>query len=180
MTTAPNAGGFAIGSVLWFAAKCLGFDESSWGMTPRAVASGDEALAVLAQEPAFDLALVDVEMPEMSGPEVVARIRRERTAAQLPIAMLTRRGRPRLDAELGVTACVSKPIKTASLFELCTEVLQGGKVTRPVKNLRWNESPLLMLNRLEDIGRPEAVAAGRQMPALRIREFNFTSLSDAV
>ena len=59
-------------------------------------------------------------------------------------------------------------------------LIENGKVTRPVKNLRWNESPLLMLNRLEDIGRPEAVAAGRLMPALRIRDFNFTSLSDAV
>ncbi len=59
-------------------------------------------------------------------------------------------------------------------------LIEKGKVTRPLKNLRWNESPLLMLNRLEDIGRSEAVAAGRHMPALRIREFNFTSLSDAV
>ena len=59
-------------------------------------------------------------------------------------------------------------------------LIEKGRVTRPLKNLRWNESPLLMLNRLEDIGRPEAVAAGRQMPALRIRDFNFTSLSDAV
>jgi hypothetical protein len=49
-----------------------------------------------------------------------------------------------------------------------------------LKNLRWNESPLLMLNRLEDIGRSEPVAAATHMPALRIREFNFTSLSDAV
>ena len=59
-------------------------------------------------------------------------------------------------------------------------LIEKGKVTRPLKNLRWNESPLLMLNRLEDIGRPEAVAAGRHMPALRVRGFNFTSLSDAV
>jgi predicted Zn-dependent protease len=59
-------------------------------------------------------------------------------------------------------------------------LIEKGKITRPLKNLRWNESPLLMLNRLEDIGRSEAVAAGRHMPALRIREFNFTSLSDAV
>jgi predicted Zn-dependent protease len=59
-------------------------------------------------------------------------------------------------------------------------LIENGKITRPVKNLRWNESPLLMLNRLGDIGRPEAIAAGRHMPALRIRDFNFTSLSDAV
>ena len=59
-------------------------------------------------------------------------------------------------------------------------LIENGKVTRAIKNLRWNESPLLMLNRLEDIGRSEPVAAGRSMPALRIRDFNFTSLSDAV
>ena len=59
-------------------------------------------------------------------------------------------------------------------------LIEKGKITRPLKNFRWNESPLLMLNRLEDIGRPEAVAAGRRMPALRIKDFNFASLSDAV
>ena len=59
-------------------------------------------------------------------------------------------------------------------------LIEKGKVTRPLKNLRWNESPLMMLNRLEDIGQSEPVAAGRHMPAVRIRDFNFTSLSDAV
>jgi predicted Zn-dependent protease len=59
-------------------------------------------------------------------------------------------------------------------------LIEKGKVTRPLKNFRWNESPLLILNRLEEIGRPEPVAAGRRMPALRIRDFNFASLSDAV
>ena len=59
-------------------------------------------------------------------------------------------------------------------------LIENGRITRPLKNFRWNESPLLMLNRLEDIGRPEPTAAGRLMPALRVRDFNFTSLSDAV
>jgi predicted Zn-dependent protease len=59
-------------------------------------------------------------------------------------------------------------------------LIEKGKIARALKNFRWNESPLLMLNRLEDIGRPEPTAAGRMMPALRIRNFNFTSLSDAV
>ena len=59
-------------------------------------------------------------------------------------------------------------------------LIEKGKITRPLKNFRWNESPLLILNRLEEIGRPEPVAAGRRMPALRIRDFNFASLSDAV
>ena len=59
-------------------------------------------------------------------------------------------------------------------------LIENGRIARPLKNFRWNESPLLMLNRLEDIGRPEPTAAGRMMPALRVRNFNFTSLSDAV
>jgi predicted Zn-dependent protease len=61
-----------------------------------------------------------------------------------------------------------------------TFLIEQGKITRALKNFRWNESPLLMLNRLEDIGRPELTTAGRLMPALRVRDFNFSSLSDAV
>jgi predicted Zn-dependent protease len=61
-----------------------------------------------------------------------------------------------------------------------TFLIERGTITRALKNFRWNESPLLMLNRLEDIGRPMPTTAGRMMPALRVREFNFSSLSDAV
>ena len=59
-------------------------------------------------------------------------------------------------------------------------LIEKGRIARALKNFRWNESPLLMLNRLEEIGRPEPTAPGYMMPALRIRDFNFTSLSDAV
>jgi predicted Zn-dependent protease len=59
-------------------------------------------------------------------------------------------------------------------------LIEKGKITRPLKNFRWNESPLLMLDRLEEIGRPEPTTASRRMPALRIKNFNFTSLSEAV
>jgi predicted Zn-dependent protease len=61
-----------------------------------------------------------------------------------------------------------------------TFLIERGKITKALKNFRWNESPLLMLNRLEDIGRPTLTTAGRMMPALRVSEFNFSSLSDAV
>ncbi|HEX4681062.1 MAG TPA: TldD/PmbA family protein [Gemmatimonadaceae bacterium] len=66
-----------------------------------------------------------------------------------------------------------------------TFLIENGKISRAIKNFRFNESPLLMLNNLEGIGRAERVAgteAGGDvvMPALRIRDFNFTSLSDAV
>src|SRR5262245_56745609 len=61
-----------------------------------------------------------------------------------------------------------------------TFLIEKGRSTKSLKNFRCNESPLLMLNRLEDIGRSELTSVGRLMPALRISQFDFTSLSDAV
>jgi len=61
-----------------------------------------------------------------------------------------------------------------------TFLIENGKITRPLKNFRWNESPLFMLNKIEEIGRAERTSAGQVMPSLRVKDFNFTSLSDAV
>lgn len=66
-----------------------------------------------------------------------------------------------------------------------TFLIENGRVTRSVKNLRFNESPLFMLNNLEMLGRPERVAGTESggnvvFPTLKVRDFNFTSLSDAV
>jgi predicted Zn-dependent protease len=61
-----------------------------------------------------------------------------------------------------------------------TFLIEKGKITRSLKNFRWNESPLFMLAKLEELGRAEPTAAGQVMPALRAKDFTFTSLSDAV
>lgn len=66
-----------------------------------------------------------------------------------------------------------------------TFLIENGKVSKSVKNLRFNESPLFMLNNLEALGRAVRVAgteAGGDvvMPSLKVKDFNFTSLSDAV
>ena len=41
-----------------------------------------------------------------------------------------------------------------------TFLIENGKVTRPIKNMRWNESPIFVLNNLEMLGRPERVSSG--------------------
>jgi predicted Zn-dependent protease len=61
-----------------------------------------------------------------------------------------------------------------------TFLIENGRVTRALKNFRFNDSPLLMLSRIDEIGRAERVASGMVMPSLRVRDFNFSSLSDAV
>ncbi|MEO7360282.1 MAG: metallopeptidase TldD-related protein, partial [Gemmatimonadaceae bacterium] len=61
-----------------------------------------------------------------------------------------------------------------------TFLIEKGKITQPVKNFRWNESPLFMLQKIEEIGKAERTATGQVMPSLKVRDFNFSSLSDAV
>jgi predicted Zn-dependent protease len=62
-----------------------------------------------------------------------------------------------------------------------TFLVENGKVARSIKNFRFNDSPLFLLNNLEALGPSERVASGSGvMPTLRARDFNFTSLSDAV
>jgi predicted Zn-dependent protease len=69
-----------------------------------------------------------------------------------------------------------------------TFLIENGKVTSPVKNFRFNESPIFMLNNLEllspamRINASEALGAGGTtiVPAIKVREFTFSSLSDAV
>jgi predicted Zn-dependent protease len=68
-------------------------------------------------------------------------------------------------------------------------LIEKGKVTRPVKNMRWNESPVVAFNNIDAMSPPERVVSGEGIgsgglsivcPAARIREFTFSSASDAV
>src|SRR3954462_5087778 len=59
-----------------------------------------------------------------------------------------------------------------------TFLIENGKITKAVKNFRFNESPLFMLNNLEAIGRAERIAGTESggnvvMPTLKVRDFNF-------
>jgi len=64
-------------------------------------------------------------------------------------------------------------------------LIEDGRITKAVKNFRFNESPLFMLNNVEAIGPAIRIAGAESngtfvMPTLKVRNFNFTSPSDAV
>ena len=66
-----------------------------------------------------------------------------------------------------------------------TFYIENGKIKHPIKNFRFNESPVAMLNNIDELGRPEILAGDESqyqqlIPSMRVRDFNFTSLSDAV
>jgi predicted Zn-dependent protease len=58
-------------------------------------------------------------------------------------------------------------------------LIEGGKVSRPVMNFRFNESPAVLLANVQ--GMTPAVRAGNTIvPAIKASNFTFSSLSDAV
>jgi predicted Zn-dependent protease len=65
-----------------------------------------------------------------------------------------------------------------------TFLIEGGRVARSIKNFRFNESPLFVLKNLDSIGALERHTTTSfvqaAMPAIKVHDFNFTSLSDAV
>ncbi|HAP58244.1 MAG TPA: peptidase C69 [Cytophagales bacterium] len=60
-----------------------------------------------------------------------------------------------------------------------TFFIENGQLKYPVKNFRFNESPIIMLNNLEALGQQVRIN-GNLIPYMKIRDFTFTSLSDAV
>jgi predicted Zn-dependent protease len=66
-----------------------------------------------------------------------------------------------------------------------TFYIENGQIKFPIKNFRFNESAIIMLNNLEALGKPERTVSGESntqalIPPLKIRDFTFSSLSDAV
>ena len=60
-----------------------------------------------------------------------------------------------------------------------TFFIENGEIKFPVKNFRFNESPVIMLNNVEALGRPVRVE-NSLIPPMVLRDFTFSSLSDAV
>lgn len=82
---------------------------------------GEEALAMLdSDDTAYDLAIIDMHMPQLSGPEVVQRWR-FLEKGHLPIIMLTADARPEAHAqckEAGADTFLTKPINSRELIDI--------------------------------------------------------------
>jgi predicted Zn-dependent protease len=66
-----------------------------------------------------------------------------------------------------------------------TFYIENGEIKHPIKNMRFNESPVIMLNNVEELGKPVRVGDDESpfvmmIPPMKLRDFTFSSLSDAV
>jgi two-component system cell cycle sensor histidine kinase/response regulator CckA len=96
-----------------------------FGYTVLAVANGEDALLTLAEsKTGFDLLLTDVVMPDMSGPELAERVRRQYPAvAVVFMSGYTSDSILREGVEAGDTNFVQKPFSTAALAAKLRQVL---------------------------------------------------------
>ena len=106
----------------------------SWGIRPDTAEDGFEALRALqkarqSSAGAYDLAILDMQMPEMDGLELARRIKEDPDLSPTRLVMLTSIG-DRGDGEkiraAGIEAYLTKPVRQSELYNALAAVMGSG------------------------------------------------------
>lgn len=105
-----------------------------WGMRPTVLASASAALQALDRSAGFPLLLVDAQMPDVNGFQLVEQIRAMPAYADSRIIMISSAGQP-ADLErqrsLGISRQLAKPVERAELREAICEAMGRGSFRAP-------------------------------------------------
>jgi signal transduction histidine kinase/DNA-binding response OmpR family regulator len=109
--------------------RILVLQTQAWGMIARDTASPVEALEWVRRGEAFDLAILDMSMPEMDGLMLAAEIRKHRDAKALPLILFSSLGRRETGADNAhFAAYLTKPLKQSQLFDALAGIFAGEAV----------------------------------------------------
>jgi len=103
--------------------KILSLQTARWGMVPKDTEFPAQALEWLQAGEKFDLAVIDMHMPQMDGVELGRRIHEKHQA--LPLVLFTSLGRREAVAEAGdlFKATLAKPLRQSTLFDTVMNLL---------------------------------------------------------
>jgi CheY-like chemotaxis protein len=95
----------------------------SWGMLVVEAASAQEALICLQEQPPFDIAVLDMQMPNMDGVTLAEIIHRKHNDPKLPLILLSSAGihPPHLDKYFA--AVLYKPIRSSRFYHVLISIL---------------------------------------------------------
>ena len=106
--------------------RLLSHQLEAWGMVPADVASPETALEWVHRGRPFDLAVLDVQMPEMDGVTLAGLLRTTQQGRRLPVVLLSSLGsRLEPSPDLSHVSRVAKPVKAGALAEALLEAVQG-------------------------------------------------------
>jgi signal transduction histidine kinase/DNA-binding response OmpR family regulator len=114
--------------------RIMGLQLERWGMQVQATSSPHEALEWIRAGAPFDLAVLDMMMPEMNGLTLATALRELRTAEQLPIALWSSLGR-RESSEGLFAVQLSKPLKPSQLFDALVMLFAGFSSPVPARRI---------------------------------------------
>src|ERR687898_1389574 len=98
----------------------------SWGMSVEAVGRPGVALELIRDGDRFDIAVLDMQMPEMDGLQLAREIRRHRDERALPLLLLTSVGHLAEAREASeFSAQLTKPVKSSQLYDVLVRLLTG-------------------------------------------------------
>jgi PAS domain S-box-containing protein len=103
----------------------------AWNMLPRETALPHEAITWIKRGDQFDIALLDMQMPELDGLSLAIEMRRYLDAQTLPIVILSSLDRDESRAEgIQLTAYLNKPIKQSALYNTLINIFadQGSRL----------------------------------------------------
>jgi CheY-like chemotaxis protein len=130
----------------------------NWGMIPTALESPAEALARLRTGEAFDVAILDMQMPDMDGLTLAAEIRSLRTEAELPLVLLSSLGHQE-DSAGFFSANLTKPVKPSQLHDVLAQLF-------------WHEEQGDMNHALKRTVHPFAASSAKHSERILLAEDN--------
>jgi GAF domain-containing protein/CheY-like chemotaxis protein len=107
----------------------LNLQTAKWGMTTRETESPRQALQWIEDGETFDIAILDMHMPEMDGLELAKRI--HQNVAKLPLVLFSSLGqREAGDTENLFASYLAKPLKQSQLFDTLIGIFAGTKTEK--------------------------------------------------
>ena len=151
--------------------RVLSHQLAHWGICSKMAASGLEALRML-DHTRFDLAILDMQMPDMDGVQLAQAIRVHATSSGLPLILFSSDMMRLAAASAGLfRATLSKPLRQSQMFDAIASVLLAQSAQRPMATaasaVRLADSLPLRLLVADDN------AVNRTLAALVIKRFGY-------